>query len=687
MLVLKKDSDFNNWYINIKGFLTERSNDDQLNEESFGDDLYTPHDSTHCSAVETIVDYMLSLCDPGKLSLTELEKFILLASIWSHDLGMLTDISNKYFAEFGIKGDTSEKRKQHDLISSWYLSKNYKTLLLGNSASGPDTDIKEGNLRSYVYVINNIIKYHRRATNVDQCPENIFLNGELVRWRLLACLLRLGDTLHIDSSRYTDIKYNIIQLGDFDRFARLHWLKSFIVSNIYLDKEHQLVQININLPDINAPYIEIGKDCDLCGKCVDSCSNGILVKEDNVILVKSNISCSICEECIKKCPKDAIKILKNDWKDNLDNLKLFISNDIQEDLMAVSETFINYKMPIYSSVKCNVNYIPGYDRFKAREVIGVINDLDLIFSPNSSRVIRKSLDSIHSLSQTPFKSKKAFLDQLGQLINLLKKTSRERPCHVGLRTIINDLVVYQQSVQNNDDKLPLEELTKLANNIRNKRSDFQKKIYTPEKMHKVLDNKNNIFLFAYSDMVKDLLEKYSSLNRDFLKSNIYIFEGGTKRRYTSNNLLEYHDGLHYSFQLKRIGFENVIVIPDLSFATLINLFKIEDGSIKRSILLFGVNGIDKATGDFAHSSGHLSLAIIADKLDVDICVVADSFKLGEIDWDLKATRNTHWITGQKNLIKELDEKQIKLINYKEDRIDKNLVDYMLSDYVDDPKKF
>ena len=229
---------------------------DAFHHEDFYDDYFTPHDGSHCRAIENIIRKIISNCDKNIFNLSELEQFLLLISVWSHDLGMISNIAEGYFDERQQELDVSEKRLVHDLISAWYLSKHYKILFLNHDEIDDVDPLLDSELRGYVDAVNIIIKYHRKKTNIKNCPEYKIVGGETIRCRLLACLLRLGDTLHIDSSRFDERSYNILQLGEFDRFARLHWLKSYVVSAPpSLDKNNQVVTISIDLPEI--PTINI----------------------------------------------------------------------------------------------------------------------------------------------------------------------------------------------------------------------------------------------------------------------------------------------------------------------------------------------------------------------------------------------------------------------------------------------
>lgn len=58
------------------------------------------------------------------------------------------------------------------------------------------------------------------------------------------------------------------------------------------------------------PKIEISKQCDACGKCVEICPKKVLAKTDGKIEVRNLTACTLCQDCVETCPQDppAIKV-------------------------------------------------------------------------------------------------------------------------------------------------------------------------------------------------------------------------------------------------------------------------------------------------------------------------------------------------------------------------------------------
>jgi len=474
---------------------------------------------------------------------------------------------------------------------------------------------------TYINTINLINKFHRRKYSLSDCPQFRYIKGEKIRSSLIASILRLSDTLHIDTSRYDRKKYDILQIGNFDRTSRLHWLKSYVVSSVYLDIDKQSIFITLDLPDIEL--------------------------EQRV-----------------------------DFEENIINLKSIIYEDVYEDIIAVQNIFRQYNLPFYSLVSIDINYIVGMESTRAQEIKGIINDLHILLSPSTSKVIRKSLDSIQSLVEIDFKTYEIFYKQVGILIDHLKSIHEYRPCHVGLKKIIDTIETEYLAFPNiqTGTKADIKKSQKL---LKEKIEQINK---TRTKAIKKLQGHadellayENILLFGISEIVSGLLKSCDPQFKE--KVNIYIFECGSKRQFSPSNSLEYNDGLQYSFLLSSYGLKNISLLPDNSIASLLSDPKIDN---KKTILLFGANGIEKDSYNCGHSSGHLTMAIVANHFNIPIWIITDSYKIGTIDWKPDLQRvGTLWLTGQKKWISECQQKNIDLKNYREDKIPFSMVDRII----------
>jgi translation initiation factor 2B subunit (eIF-2B alpha/beta/delta family) len=605
---------------------------------------YTHHDAPHCRAVENLIKTLL---EKNKINLSEIEKFILFSAVWTHDIGMFEHIAYQCFQAHGKKElySVQTMRQKHDEIAAWYLFSHLDLLKIQND-NKLDNTIVESTLRNYVNTINLISKYHRAKSDVNECPRERILNGEKIRTRLLACLLRLGDTLHVDSTRFDRRLYDMLQIGQMDRSARLHWLKSYLVSSVFMDPENETIFVNIDVP----------------------------------------------ESLLKK--------RKKEWEDSRKTLESEIINGIINDVLAVRPTFKEYGFPAYLYVKLNFTYIPGYPKKDCEEISGIMGDLGVVFFPNASMVIEKALDSIASLCKIQFKSTDHFYHQMDQLLSYLDQVYLDRSAHVGLSNVIEAVKdIFKRHFDKLDtkklDNIPLSQVTDCQNKItqkikeiRESRKKAKEKIWrncSKTQFGNIkLDNIEHIILIAYSEMVITFLEKFGQHYPEWKDQlNLYVLECSGKRRLVGNNEIEYNDGLYYSHQLSRKNFNKIFLLPDTSLPSLAFNLEQED-KIEKTLVLFGVSGIDEKSKDCFHDSGHLLVAIVAKYFSIPIMIIADSFKMDKTgmikkNWKRDRKRETEWLTSQRALLKDLQNHNITLVNYSEDMIPGNMIDFGIMD--------
>lgn len=594
-------------------------------------DYFTPHGEGHCQAVDTMAKAVMR---NSHIILNELERFLLFASIWTHDLGMIEEISADYFDQNGQKASTETAREVHDEISAWFINKDdaIRTGFL-------DLGVSEDALLNYIHTINIISRYHRRKYDIHACPRTRHIKNETVNIRLLACILRLSDTLHVDSSRWDRKLYRVLQIGNFDRVSRMHWVKSYVVSAVHLDIKKQTIQLTIDLPEQNTRQTRLNE--------------------------------------------------------NIEQLKLIIHENVYEDIVAVAETFRELNLPFYQLVKIDVHFVPGFDSERKTDVEEILTDLDILLSPNTSKVIEKTLDSITALTKIDYTgSYQRFHSQASQLILHLEQIFEVRPCHVGLGKIIEMLKNEFSELPDPTSRTSLKladsffiKILAAIKNIRNEGKASTVAIY--EKAGNHLKGIEHVFLFGLSSTVSGFLD--ASPDRNFKHdANLYIFECSGKRQLTSSNKLQYCDGLQYALRLSKLGFEKITVLPDTSFAPQIGALihhaekdNAKDPTkevAKHSLLLFGANGIDAEDKSCGHTAGHLMLSIVAEHYGIPVKIVADSFKEGEIEWNpLSLRKGTSWLSSEKDIIKKIDDARINLISFREDRIPKSLIDEIITE--------
>jgi translation initiation factor 2B subunit (eIF-2B alpha/beta/delta family) len=464
--------------------------------------------------------------------------------------------------------------------------------------------------------------------DLSACQEVTTVRGEVVRIRLLAAVFRLADTLHKDVSRFDPDLYAMIQISSAHRASRLHWLKSYVVSNIHLDEVEQTLTVQLSLPDFRQ-FVEISERGDV---------------------------------------RKTAEMARN-WEERIRNLKYVIATDIEEDLVVVNEEFSKNGMPTYVTVSTPVTYVRGYRKQYYSDIDSVLSELDILFSPNTSKVISQAIDSLSLHYRSSFGDETKYHNLSSQILLYLREIYDDRPCHVGLGKIIGLLEPHLQGKETEKGKLAdmLKHLKEYRDMAMGKLCDRVEDIIRP--------NVRKFVLFGYSSTVIALLKRLSSLrNREKEKMEVIVLECAPKRRLGHSNVIEYNDGIHYANEIGKLDFYKVRILPDIGLATLLAKESDDKTDLKgTSLVLFGANGIDKGTGDCGHTSGHLAVAIVAKHFGIPVEVVADSFKIGEIHWNKSAERKGDWLVTQKKYVEELRNNYVEMKNLREDRIPVGLI--------------
>lgn len=625
-------------------------------------DNFTPHDYSHCVAVREITN---ALVESGRIVLTELERFILDLCVLVHDVGMIEEVAKNYFESvLGQQYKPLAKREIHEQISAWYMcnDRGLRQLFMEDAymeQKYPDERQREHMYRSYARTASLIIKYHRRKENVEECPAYRNIGHEKVRSRLVACIVRMGDTLHVDSSRYDRKCYNMLQIGQFDRSARLHWLKSYLISSVVLDDRSNSIVVTIDLPEPRDGESEHYEDSE---------------------------KARLLEDVVRE--------------------------DIFEDLIAVKPTMEKayQDQKFFSRVRVFIDYIHGFDEELRRDIRGVLSDLDIVMSPNTSRVISRSLRSIRELTEpgnyahnVPKYRREASLLR-DQLIDFLES----RKCHLGFAKVVE---LIKQHVRDLDDILAVRHKTEedagaartdavqqLSTRLRKDIDSIEQRIAQDREFLKsqgpaLLAGKTQLYLFGYSQRVIDLLaEGRTKTEKEELR--LYVFECAGKRQLSAGNDIEYSDGMHYSSELMRLGYENVSLMPDGCFASLLRNGDLEEEQLTtETALLVGTNGIEtngaKEAVSTLHSSGHLAMALVARDFGVPVIVAADSFKASsesEANGLNQNRQGVSWLAGTRQQIDAIQAQGIRLRNLRSDRLTSDEVDMLVCNGFDSDGK-
>jgi len=218
-ITLKKDSDFKIILDNIIGSIKDNIWNDTLLQH------YTKHGIDHSFRIAKNLGKLLEDFQTF-FPLSQYERFLLLAAIFLHDIGMQLP----EYADLPIKSEYNIKeieiiRENHHLAS-------YKAII---DSIKPNAKFSLG-LERCKEDTNNIAclcKYHRKLKLSDL--EDTSWASEKLRLELLGALLRLGDKLDAD---YQRIDMEILNRKDIPTESKFHWWSHYYVKSVSIGNGH-----------------------------------------------------------------------------------------------------------------------------------------------------------------------------------------------------------------------------------------------------------------------------------------------------------------------------------------------------------------------------------------------------------------------------------------------------------------
>lgn len=587
------------------GNLTE----DQQKNNQYGNDFYTPHGKEHCISVDKIVDELVT---KSSIVLSNTEEVVLYLSVWLHDIGMYDKIA-KESCENGRCNSTDpaffdEKRKKHEEIAAWYLHSNRSDITKIYKVCG----INENSFNNLVNTLCTIIKFHRSKYPMNTCPTERYLGNNVIRVDLLAALLRFADTLNIDSTRFESQRYRILRIvGNIDWDSRSHWIKSYIISSIFLDFEKKIIRIIMDLPN----------------------NKNITPEQTNKISSK-------------------------------------IQKEIEDDLIEVNTVFFKHNIDFYQLVDIQCEYILGMDQNIEKDIESVLLDLDVSMSPNTSSTIDLTLETIDNMLKRC--GDQNIINDVKDFIKYMQDMCKRNLCHVAVNnalTQINEVI----NLYSGDNQTTISYLKCKIRQIKKLRREAKKVIQNNADVLKgvehfflfgysqmVIDLLAHYFKTRPNESADFYIFECASKTR-YSRGNIEYHDG---RHYAlqlmknglnkvqimpditfatlANELIKQekltkNNGL-LLFGSNGIGIyptDAVAIIPDeKNYSTIKEIYKINNG---------------KPWGKISHSAGHLGMCWIAQKMDIPIKVVADGFKFYRVEPEIDLAQKKAQETSGSNM--------------------------------------
>lgn len=210
-------------YLATYNKIVETFRDEIMNYIMVESPYHTDHGFGHSSR---IIEYFNKILEPRDDYLNSTETFLLLASAWFHDIGMMINRRG------GSKLTLDDIRDLHHVLSKEFVQKRYALFGIRNMHVGD--------------YVAKIIYCHRRKVDISTVfarqPQSITLEGDTIRPRLLAALLRLADALDCDARRAPEILSN--EIRGLPRESQKHWRACQLISGVSVDHSHECIVIS-----------------------------------------------------------------------------------------------------------------------------------------------------------------------------------------------------------------------------------------------------------------------------------------------------------------------------------------------------------------------------------------------------------------------------------------------------------
>lgn len=208
--------------------------------------FYTEHGEEHCKAIESFLDQIIWKNGHGVLD--EKQDFIpspeeamyLLSAVWLHDIGMWYGILDNESPEHLLdEVKVIKMRERHEVRTSRYIQDKW---------TEPDCNWwpEEKDW------LSNICVYHRRLyamsgfQPVKESGRRI--PDRKIRLGVLAALLRLADSCHVDKRRAPQRVMGLyISLG-MPEDARVHWERADLIKDVRFEHDDRMIVLKGNYP-------------------------------------------------------------------------------------------------------------------------------------------------------------------------------------------------------------------------------------------------------------------------------------------------------------------------------------------------------------------------------------------------------------------------------------------------------
>lgn len=217
---------------------------------------FTPHDATHCEAVEKYLNWIIWGTEEKPLVLglndfrpTPEEAMYLLSSAWLHDIGMMYGIFQGE-KPGDLTGNTQKVmilRNEHEFRASRYIHDVWKLFC-------------EWEQNPKIW-LSSLCVYHRRHHPISSFEPGSIISmhdGRPIRFVTLAALLRLADACHEDQSRAPGRLMELYKSLGMPQEAANYWERAKLITGVSLDHTNRIITVTGCCPS-ESLFNDLGK--------------------------------------------------------------------------------------------------------------------------------------------------------------------------------------------------------------------------------------------------------------------------------------------------------------------------------------------------------------------------------------------------------------------------------------------
>ena len=359
--------------------------------------------------------------------------FLLLASAWLHDIGLISALLKKDSFEGTYQKTTFLGSNDHESESDELIGNEYISILENHhmeSMNYIDNNKQIFNLsEKEVTQLTRICELHRHKDYLELHKESEKFKksrqSNEPNIALITSYLRLADALHMPR-KTQDVK-SYMALGLDDSFAKFQWLKSQMNARLSIEPDDFKVGLILRIPR------------------------------------------GICDSIRNNNPSDSeIKL-----RESVENLRELIEIELKNEIDSLINIIIDGKLNIYYTATCDIEPCPQHpaDLCNQRSFEALLNDVELFgprMSPNASAVTAVVLNQIKSIMSGNCPEEN--INTLEEYNNtVLNKIRAKRPCYVFLHKVANFLSEILSISKDNRN------YEQLQSKIKEKLKEWQKK--------------------------------------------------------------------------------------------------------------------------------------------------------------------------------------------------------------------